>query len=666
MKTTKMGDGRTITWYDMGPNELETVLDDLTREPMGNEEDSRDYTICQTTDGKITVRRGFHPDETLQPSDPNPDKSSRKKKHKEISINRTGPIRPNQELLTEFGSDPPASDQAPELKDRVERNEDNPVNRKCENLGEKLDEHEGYLDNQDLGKPVCENDIKEQDTYQSTLPFPHPIIQESVTTDTSIDGQCVCQTCPACHCPILRPDISQSQIPSGKRVNHPPMKEFSVPLTEINAPPKEGDLCDLVKVNGEHPSPEQRCPAMLATSHLVELKDKQLPRGQLSFVAFDSVLITGIDGEFPLGLKGHAYVRLYGSETEWDKTRRPPPPDCPPIAQTARSYYHATGEFLSRLQMMRAPEGPGWLRDLYPSKRVYRKPLICGSSVNIHNERDEDLALEEAVDGLRALKNEVRFGDLGTPVRDESGEFDSLRDEILAQTDDDLPDIVRKPPLPIKHDRYLRKIDGDDFPDLMKKLNDPSAREPSPEPIVRTYPNHSRWYPEEITIRDANPFRAGRFDAKATPALPTVTVKDEFEDMPGLETPPDLSHSSHLEPYEVISMSESISDDDKASNDGKVATSKLENMVEDDKDVVIVESPEPVVKETKESLTHIATNLDFVVPEMEGMDTEEVQAIILAMGRLGLLQVVNDLAEAKERGLVLEPVINFLWGGSWM
>ena len=305
---------------------------------------------------------------------------------------------------------------------------------------------------------------------------------------------------------------------------------------------------------------------------------------------------------------------------------------------------------------MRAPEGPGWLRDLYPSKRVYREPLICGSSVNIRNERDEDLALEEAVDGLRALKNEVRFGDLGTPVRDESGEFDSLRDEILAQTDDDLPDIVRKPPLPIKHDRYLRKIDGDNFPDLMKKLNDPSAREPSPEPIVRTYPNHSRWYPEEITIRDANPFCAGRFDAKATPALPTVTVKDEFEDMPGLETPPDLSHSSHLEPYKVISMSESISDDDKASNDGKVATSKLENMVEDDKDVVIVESPEPVVKETKESLTRIATNLDFVVPEMEGMDTEEVQAIILAMGRLGLLQVVNDLAEVKERGLVLEPV----------
>jgi len=191
-------------------------------------------------------------------------------------------------------------------------------------------------------------------------------------------------------------------------------------------------------------------PGLLTAAHLVELQDEQLPPGDRSFAAYNAIIVAGLDQGFPLSHHGHAYIRLYSSKSEVN-IARPPTPDWAAV-KTTDSLDHAR-EYLEKLQMMPNPKDDPWASFLRRNQASLKNPLRFIPDLSIRNERDEEMAIKDAVDGLRALKNEVRHEDNARmPEKKSIGESGWFGEDFLDGTNNDLPDDVRKPPVPVKYD----------------------------------------------------------------------------------------------------------------------------------------------------------------------------------------------------------------------
>ena len=112
-------------------------------------------------------------------------------------------------------------------------------------------------------------------------------------------------------------------------------------------------------------------------------------------------------------------------------------------------------EYLEGVGLMPDPKDTHWANFIRCNQANLKNPLMVLADLSIRNERDEDVSIEEAISGLCALKNKVRYEDEArTPAQKKNGKLSSYGKFIMILKDD-LLDELRKPPLPIKHDQSI-------------------------------------------------------------------------------------------------------------------------------------------------------------------------------------------------------------------
>ena len=99
----------------MTPEEMDALVQELITEPMGPNETVRAYTIRKKKNGVVIVRQGIDPDPGEdEPRTQQCDTNLGKQWNDKGAEDSPGPEEIDQDELTKFGNDPPASEQAPD------------------------------------------------------------------------------------------------------------------------------------------------------------------------------------------------------------------------------------------------------------------------------------------------------------------------------------------------------------------------------------------------------------------------------------------------------------------------------------------------------------------------------------------------------------------------
>ena len=99
----------------MTPEEMDALVQELITEPMGPNETVRAYTIRKKKNGVVIVRQGIDPDPREdEPRTQQCDTNLGKQWNDKGAEDSPGPEEIDQDELTKFGNDPPASEQAPD------------------------------------------------------------------------------------------------------------------------------------------------------------------------------------------------------------------------------------------------------------------------------------------------------------------------------------------------------------------------------------------------------------------------------------------------------------------------------------------------------------------------------------------------------------------------
>ena len=314
-------------------------------------------------------------------------------------------------------------------------------------------------------------------------------------------------------------------------------------------------------------------PRILAAAHLVELRDERLPLGERSFAAFNAVIVGHLDKGYPSFHQGHAYIHLYGSNYSEFSGNGPPSVDRSAVLATEP--LDSAREYLEGVGLMLDPKDTHWANFIRCNQANLKNPLMVLADLSIRNERDEEVSIEEAVSGLRALKNEVRYEDKArTPAQKKN-------------------DKLREPPLPIKHDRSLHRIPFKDLPRLLAVLKDlVTTKDSAVQNSESKESNQSLWYPEDIPVHNRSSFRPE--DNKSAPSqkISSPAVKVEKTEVVLTKSPNKLSQPTDLPSYEVVSKDKPMVDVREALSDVPSGLPDLEEIPStEDGEIVVVGNP---------------------------------------------------------------------------
>ena len=643
---TRSAAGNNMTWNIMERDELEAVLDDLVENPM-EDENLRTYSLLRRSDGQIEVRPVLGQDkEARRTCDPDRDNTSQEKEDKEMSDHDAEPITTDQDQLTKLGRDPQTPDRTP-VESRVERNARSLVNSEYWSDTQGAAPPENDLSNEGLVLVEDEDSIKERNLRTVKSPCPECVARDLNKTDTLSDGQ---YSLVFCQNPCDEPEQMQAQEPTAPPVSPPQKRDVRDPPLVLLAPLEGGQTKEeWMKSTARG----MEGPGILAAAHLVELRDERLPLGERSFAAFNAVIVGHLDKGYPSFHQGHAYIRLYGSNYSEFSGNGPPSVDRSAVLATEP--LDSAREYLESVGLMLDPKDTQWANFIRRNRANLKNPLMVLADLSIRNERDEDVSIEEAVSGLRALKNEVRYEDEArTPARQKNGKLSSYG-KFIAILKDDLLDELREPPLPIKHDRSLHRIPLEDLPRLPAVLKDlVAAKDSAVQNSESKESNQSLWYPEDIPVRNRSSFRPE--DDKSAPSqkISSPAVKVEKTEVVLTESPSKLSQPTDLPAYEVVSKDEPMVDVREALSDVPSGLPDLEEIPStEDGEIVVVGNPRTEPSEVSHPIKRILTNLGFLIPEIEQMQVEEGRTLVDGLATYGLLQVVRDLAKAKTEGIDL-------------
>ena len=631
--------GNHMSMEQMSPDELEGVLDQLLADPIMEDEEVRTYTIQKGSDGVVIVRPGFVRNKgpcgppIADHAERDPDK-----KDKEVSWDEAEPISDNPNQITVYGSDPPTPDHAPEINCSVQQNEEIFTTTERENGSDTLDQHEKVLVQEALGHELGKRGIRRLDTNQPKPPLLEPQSRDFVTTDSTLDGKCACSTrcCPKFDATILQqfeqhishetlvPQDPAQDLPSSLRA---PCGDQAVPV----------EWCEVTSQDG------MEGPGLMAAAHLVELRQSRMGPGEHSFVGFNATIVANLDEDSPSIHQGHVFVHLYDTRLETSQSsgdtpdRRPPPEGIRVFQEQARQYLRAN-------DMMPDPQDSVWRSFLKRNRFSVQQPLN-GTGISVLSEFGDVAKLEDAVEGLRALRHETclpkSVSDTETTVESDIGEhqFEDSSQEY------DEPCSWCLAPLPIRHTRTLHQVEADDLPELIKTLDRPESMLTDEEGSAG-----GRGCDQSIP-----PMWVDREIPTAYQLVPMDVVKEEVQDVPVPVTPPNLYYPTDMDPCEVPEANGGPADAArKPANDARVPTLE-EVKMEDDEQAVLVISPNSKPAEVKKSLNRILANLDFLLPEIDRIQAEEKVSFIDCMASLGLLQIVYEIAEAKEAGGEMDP-----------
>lgn len=256
----------------MAQDELEAVLEDLTKDPMNEGEPVRTYTIQKTAAGVVEVRPGWIFDNAKEQP-------------------------PAQDRL---GNDPLPPDQAPDSGKR-----EWPLGR-TQGRAEQTD----CLD-------TIEYDASNMNTVSPPTETPPRYLPKTIN---SVPGKC---SCGCMQCPGPKDDAIQPEVNPVPLISMPPDPRPDEPAGWHNEQPEE----DLLRI--PIPPLRDQKPGVMVAEHWMPLpKEKSHPEESL-FFAYCATLVGGEgNDQSPSGRQGHALVHLYDSGTieNIDRPLRPPGP----------------------------------------------------------------------------------------------------------------------------------------------------------------------------------------------------------------------------------------------------------------------------------------------------------------------------------------------------
>jgi len=629
--------GNTVTWHHMAPDELEAVLDELSVDPMMQEEDTRTYTIQRMTDGTVEVQRGLIREPgNKSTGPPDHDASELEEANEYEKGNKKGLDVHEQTLLTRFGSDPQASDQALDDRGLGERNSEVRTEADPEPNRQKVEQCMDLLDRQEISQEIAAATIKaKEETHLEASVTCNQETQESANTDPINNGQC---SCGCSECPEITSQPLQSQ-PSP--ANPCPKDNPDDPRPQDNVPPVD----DMFFVEIP-PTLEQR-PGLLAAAHLVELKEERLSQANRSFFAYGATIVGGKEDQSPSVHQGHAYVRLYGSSfDEHSNVPRPPPEEDARMAQaTLFSGRNVSNipkeEDLGESSLLQFPDQSisQVARGMDPNA-----PPFVPTKVSITDERGEEMDILDAIKGLRAFDCDVRLPAVSDTEEEsakvkDGGEQPSapLSSKIVSDNRDPVSD--RDPPLHIPYATTTYRIPAM----AVSQEND------NPAMAIRPFRIPPMQLPSQLPAETKNANQpTTNIDRPAATQEP-ATGTDHG-------SPPPLLYPDEIEEGEVT-----ISDQPKFTF--KAVYPPPKDVVADDQKeegkkeafaTTTATGPDPGNGELSGTLERIQANLDVLLPKVECLDVDDRMEIMDGLASLGLLQVTFDLGHEKQAGRELD------------
>ncbi|KAF9780857.1 hypothetical protein BJ322DRAFT_1112252 [Thelephora terrestris] len=589
----------------MEQDELEGVLDELSRDPMVVNEEIRTYTVSKLDDGTIEVRRGLPAKNGGDdPSTLDPEKSNQGKEDKEVSDTDEETKKAEEETLTKLGSDPQTSDHASESEAHMGRKKGSET---CATSGD-LVETFVHLDKDTLGAGApgisdyilitCDRTTKKI----KLLGAPEGIKEVECTLDNispKLKGQ---------------PQDSAKMEPTSNAVPKRPSKGSYHQMEEV--------------MDVEIPSPENQVPGLLAAAHLVQLEESMLPPRDHSFFAFGATLLGG-KGPSQYVRQGQAYVRLYASSSA--NLNEPPRP--PPTSRVANAHVQV---FASN-----APAGPEPQELLsvprntpFQDQSVTRNinlpdsaPLHRFPEVPVEDKADDPMTVDSVLDKLRDVegtadptkKSIKEAPDLGKLSKQPTGI--SQNREI---TKNDLALGKPEPPLPNQNERTTLDVHvARSFAAGIIQASDMSKN------------------PENRHMSTLNP----QVDIEE-PGNPPIAVLDPSMDL-APDSPPMLYYPDDIETDELSKDQEKLPDAKDHQAELK-AWSRLYPATSDSPPEEPPSSPE----EDDKALDRIQANISFLAPYLERLQSRKNRREVLeCLGELGLLQLTYKMTKDNLEGV---------------
>ena len=668
-KGTQTPEGSPLTPYTMSQEELEAILDDLTQNPMTNDEEPvRTYTIEKTAAGTVEVRPGWKFDNERERTLAQ-DSDSRNPEENDDAANEKsdGSAGDLQVRVTKNGSDPPPPDQAHNTDETYLSSQS------------QMDHMDGLGKVESMNKPMTDTPEEENGqkldrcnikarakTHQTKPPSFISKNFESTNTTASSNGECVCgcQQCPRPNEPIHQPE--RNPVPT---INIPPDRRQDVPAAQINEHPED----DFVHVPIP-PINEQR-PGVILASHLTKLDIEPLSPDEHYFFAYDAMLAGGDEALPQSARQGHAFVHLYSSRTGSDfQIRRPPtnrrpiPVDVPvdvcprmvPDEDVPQPVYEDQSVHAPILN----PEAP----EFTPNRPPWREPSII---------RDWSIADQPAMDQKPATQNPANDQKVPgehtivTINRIEDDKFDLPIGDLEFTPDDPTSMEYVQPGANPMNDSILNDLESSDDETcalesckVCNKQKDISAidgledmqlsdDDDGPVPVVHsrtTYKvpgrilglfRYAQGEPQDSADKEPT---NDKINTKTTPptAKPhTSRSPDPYppsSDNPIPSSPPGLSYPPDSE-----------SEDEE---EGAYTETKAEDMnpsLEDARLKKTEDQHDRYGPEFQAALGRVQEQMDTLLPSLDDMNEEDRSWVMETMGGFGLLQVIHDLGTAKEQ-----------------
>ena len=626
---SKTPEDNEVMWNVMEQDELEGVLDELSRDPMVANEEIRTYTISKLDDGTIEVRRGLPAKNGgNEPSTQDPEKSNQGKEDKEVSDTDEETKKAEEETLTKLGSDPQTSDHASESEAHMGRKKGSET---CTTGGDPVETFV-HLEKDRTTKEIkllgAPEGIKEVErTLDKISPKLKDQPQDSAKTEPTSNGECCCgcRKCPAANNPQQQSRNDPRRVVSLVRpsLNHDLPGQGDQPMEEV--------------MDVEIPSPENQVPGLLAAAHLVQLEESMLPPGDHSFFAFGATLLGG-EGPSQYVRQGQAYVRLYASSSA--NLNEPPRP--PPTSRVANAHVQV---FASN-----APAGPEPQENLavprntpFHDQSVTHNVILPDSAppyrfpnVPVEDKADEPMTVDSVLDKLR----------------DVEGSADPTKKSIK-----EAPDLgkLSKRPTGISQNREITKNDlalGEPEPPLPnqneKTTSDVHVARSFAAGIIQASDMSKN--PENRHMSTLNP----QVDIEE-PGNPPIAVLDPSMDL-APDSPPMLYYPDDIETDELSEDHEKLPDAKDHQAELK-AWSRLYPATFDSPP----EEPPSSPVENEQALERIQANLSFLAPYLERLQSRKNRREVLeCLGELGLLQLTYEMTKDNLEGVQQKREY---WGG---
>ena len=625
------------------PAEMDAFIQELINEPMGLNEISRTYTIQKKNDGVVVVRQGIDPDSGgEEPCTPQSDTNLEEQRSEGGAEESSGSEKFDQDELTQFGSDPPASDRALGCEPQGYRIIVDWGGTKIDPAVETIvrpEEDWCELEPSKINNEETPRGIKvEGQTPEKPHLNPEPQAPESVTTSPPSAGA---YSCYALRVPEVT-NLEQSLTASPKsRTSEPRTMNKSSKPYEV-----EGVHPDVVAQFARPPLHSEQTPGVLMSAHLVKLRDPTLDPHETAFFAFGATVVGSEEPGAPTYVyPGHAYIHMYNC----DLSRREPTIPSEPLETEALTVATQYALFAS----LHREDEPTKASSPRPEPEDLKQPKIAidpgapqrePTNVSMSDGEGRPMTIDEALDRLRNMANDVDHPIYDTIERTDEGsnEPTSMGESSLSpqprnqEDNNDVPlDLGKTPP----HTIDPRLLERDSLHATFSTNQNPST----PKANV---PAEHQFVP-----------------SSEHPTNPLTSHESPDSRTEDADSPPPLAYPDEIEPGEVVDVEARYPLPSLWTEDGKpidVPSARvlpgLDSIrLNEESERPMITRPRASQEEVMKVLKRIKDDIGELQPGLDELQGPQQMTLCEALAEVGLLQVTFDLSHERAAGLELDP-----------